>query len=204
MPYFILPVLAYLIGSMPFALWYGLYFRQINIREHGSGNIGATNVFRILGKRDGWIVLILDFLKALIPVYCASFISIPQNIDQMGYQILVGLLVVIGHILPIWAKFKGGKGVACMAGMACGLFWPSFLWCLAIFIIILLLSHFVSLSSVLSVNSYWIINYFAYDLGNLYLTAFGLFAAFLVIITHQSNIRRLMKGQEKAIYFKIP
>ena len=114
---------AYLLGSIPFGLLIGLA-RGVDIREHGSKNIGATNAGRVLGRKWGYLVLILDVLKGFVPTLAASFVLVQQPVDSvmLVQWILVGLAAVLGHTLPIYLRFRGGKGVATTVGVALGIF----------------------------------------------------------------------------------
>ncbi|MDU2419861.1 MAG: glycerol-3-phosphate 1-O-acyltransferase PlsY, partial [Streptococcus parasanguinis] len=136
-------ILAYLLGSIPSGLWIGKIFFHINLREHGSGNTGTTNTFRILGKKAGIIVFAIDFLKGTLAVLLPTFFGI-QGISPMVF----GLLAVLGHTFPIFAGFKGGKAVATSAGVLLG-FSPILLLILAVyFVASLYLTSMISFSSV--------------------------------------------------------
>src|SRR5690606_18855796 len=114
----VLIVLAYLIGSIPTAVWVSKKMYGIDIREHGSGNAGATNTFRVLGPRAGTAVMIIDMLKAFIAVKLSLVSSLPWYSEQItNLQVFLGLAAVLGHIFPIWADFRGGKGIASLFGM---------------------------------------------------------------------------------------
>ena len=112
-------VLAYLLGSIPSAVWYGKIFHKIDVRQHGSGNAGATNTLRILGNKAGFIVFFLDFLKGFIATKlpALTFLKDTNDVSELfNYQILFGVLAVVGHVFPVFAGFKGGKGVATFIG----------------------------------------------------------------------------------------
>ncbi|HEL1551284.1 TPA: glycerol-3-phosphate 1-O-acyltransferase PlsY [Streptococcus suis] len=198
----ILLFIAYLLGSIPSGLWIGQAFFNINIREHGSGNTGTTNTFRILGPKAGTIVFVIDFLKgtlaALLPlIFHAQGIS----------PIVFGLMAVLGHTFPIFAQFKGGKAVATSAGMLMG-FAPAFcFYLILVFTLCLYLTSMVSFSSVLAAA--------LAILGALLFPAIGIilpsydwlftviivFLGSFVIIRHKENIQRILKKEENLVPF---
>jgi glycerol-3-phosphate acyltransferase PlsY len=193
-------VIAYLLGSIPTALIISKTFFGIDIRDYGSGNMGATNTFRVLGPRFGTIVMIVDILKGffatllcfLIPFYADS----SNEIYRINFMIGLGMSAVLGHIFPIFAGFKGGKGVATLFGMIVALQPVVAASCVAVFLLVLYLTRYVSLSSILAaimlpVSVLWIWN----ESEVLY-RIFALIVAILVIFTHQKNIIRLLKGVE--------
>jgi len=148
---FLLPLIAYFVGSIPTAVWVGKIFFKTDIRQHGSGNAGATNTIRVLGWKPGIAVLIFDILKGWLTVSIINFVYLPGLTADQGvyYQILLGLLVVLGHIFPVFAGFRGGKGVATLLGVGIALY-PVSVWIvLAVFIFVLTASGYVSLGSVI-------------------------------------------------------
>lgn len=194
---------AYLIGSVPTALIISKKFFGIDIREYGSGNMGATNTFRILGSKYGTIVMVCDILKGIAAVALYNFIPHYVNhinvLDRTNFMIGLGLSAVLGHVYPIWANFKGGKGVATLCGMILAIQPVIAISCIVVFISVLYLTRFVSLSSILAalmlpISVLWIWNEheFLYRL-------FALLVAILVLITHQKNIGRLLRGAESRI-----
>ena len=147
----ILLILAYLIGSIPTAVWVSKGVYGIDIREHGSGNAGATNAFRILGKKAGSGVMIGDMLKGFLAVKLALFSPLLVRSEPfVDLQIFLGLAAVVGHIFPIWAEFRGGKGVATLFGMIIAIQPLAAICCVAVFLLVLYLTRFVSLSSILA------------------------------------------------------
>ncbi|WP_172605089.1 glycerol-3-phosphate 1-O-acyltransferase PlsY [Streptococcus xiaochunlingii] len=196
----LLLVLAYLLGSIPSGLWIGKIFFNINLREHGSGNTGTTNTFRILGKKAGIIVFAIDFLKGTLAVLLPTIFGV-TGISPM----IFGLLAVLGHTFPIFAGFKGGKAVATSAGVLIG-FSPVFLILLAIyFFVSLYLTSMISFSSVTvailaSIGvlflplTGWILP--SYDL---IFTLIVLALATLIIIRHKDNIKRILNKNENII-----
>lgn len=187
-------ILSYLIGSIPFALIIGKTFFDIDIRNHGSGNIGTTNTFRILGKKAGIIVLILDFLKGMIPVYIAMLVNTELPL------ILVGLCAALGHVYSIFLKFKGGKAVATGAGVILAVQPLIFLVLLTAFLITLYIFKYVSLGSIVGVTTLFILSLFTDDLT---FKLVSLFLLIIIIYKHLSNIKRIMnKTEPKVKLFK--
>ena len=145
-------VIAYLIGSIPTAVWVSTFFFGIDIRDFGSGNSGATNTYRVLGAKWGTFVMVVDMLKAIIAVKLAFLLpySFESDLYLVNMQLGLGLAAVIGHIFPIWANFKGGKGVAALFGMVLGIQPNVALSCVGVFLLVLYLTRWVSLSSILA------------------------------------------------------
>lgn len=196
-------ILAYLIGSIPTALIISKKYFGIDIRDYGSGNMGATNTFRVLGKRYGTIVMIIDILKgvAAVALYNAIvFYTRSENeLERTNLMIGLGLAAVIGHVFPIFASFKGGKGVATLFGMILAVQPVVAVSCVGVFLLVLYLTRYVSLSSILGavmlpISVLWIFNEheFLYRL-------FALLIAILVVITHQKNIGRILRGVESRV-----
>ena len=194
-------VAAYIIGSVPTAYIFGRVFKGIDIREYGSGNVGATNVFRVIGQVPGIIVLIIDTIKGLICVtYLASgFLYLEPVTRPELYRILVGLSAIAGHNWTLYLKFKGGKGVAASAGVVIGLipkiFWLGFLvWLITFFI-----TGFVSLASIIAIIS---VPIFTLAFGEpAEIVIFMCLLCLIIVYKHKSNIRRLARGEEKRIAF---
>lgn len=195
--------LAYLIGSIPSAIWIGRIFHGVDVREHGSGNAGATNVMRVLGVKTGIPVLLFDMLKGWISVQLMSFQDIltRENEAWMIFAVVLGILAVIGHIFPVFAGFRGGKGVATISGVCLSLHPFGTLSALLVFVIVLLLSKYVSLSSISAAISFpvWVI--IVFNSGYISVSLFSIIVAILLIVTHKSNIRRLIDGKEKKASF---
>ena len=199
-------VLAYLLGSIPNSVWIGRRFFGKDVRDYGSGNAGATNTFRVLGKPAGTIVLILDILKGYLATSLVYLLLLNEAIVLDAYQTVnwmlgFGFCAVIGHLLPIFAQFKGGKGIATLGGMLFALNLQVASIALAIFIAVLLLTRFVSLGSILAGISIPVLfvsifgaNYPAYRQPTVVL--FTIIIAVLVVYTHRKNIRRLIQGNE--------
>lgn len=194
-------ILAYLIGSFPSAVWVGRTFFSIDVREYGSGNAGATNTFRVLGKTAGIPVLLMDVLKGFIAVKLAYFIGDydPNNPETfIDYELALGVCALIGHIFPVYVGFRGGKGVATMLGILLAVHWHAALICVGIFLITLTFSGFVSLSSMLSGVMFPIIIMVFYS-TNSSINIFSLAVAVLVLVTHQRNIERLLAKDESKV-----
>lgn len=206
-------LLSYLIGSIPSSIWVGKLAKGVDIRHHGSGNAGATNTFRLLGWKPGVAVLFIDFMKGFI---CAFWIS------QLAYyigsgpialfsfwdidsflRIVCGVVAVIGHMFPLYAGFEGGKGMATAAGMLCGIEPVSVGITAVVFIIVLMISRYVSLASLIAAFIYplllVLLRYvFGWDLDGSILI-FGALVGIGIIIKHRGNIRRLTKGTENQV-----
>jgi glycerol-3-phosphate acyltransferase PlsY len=148
----LLIIAAYCIGSIPTAVWISKYFFNIDIRDYGSGNAGATNTFRVLGKKWGIVVMIVDMLKAIVAVKLAYLLpeAFENDVYLINLQLGLGLAAVLGHIFPLWAEFRGGKGVASLFGMVLGIQPNVALCCVGVFILVLFLTRWVSLSSILA------------------------------------------------------
>jgi glycerol-3-phosphate acyltransferase PlsY len=197
----LLILLAYLIGSIPTALLISKKFFGIDIRDYGSGNMGATNAFRVMGPKFGTIIMILDILKGMLAVGLFYFLPyyLTNELDRTNFMMALGLSAVMGHIFPIFANYKGGKGVATLLGMLLAVQPIVALCCVGVFVLVLYLTRYVSLSSILGaimlpVSVLWIWN--EHELSY---RIFALIVAFLVIITHQKNIGRLIRGAETRI-----
>lgn len=191
-------IIAYLIGSIPTAVWVGKFFYRIDIRQHGSGNAGATNTFRVLGVKAGIPVLLFDTFKGFIVVKFTDITGILiQGTDKyVLFQIALGTAAVIGHIYPLYAGFKGGKGVATLLGMVLAIEPSPALMALGIFCIALLLSRYVSLSSMLSGLAFPFLVIFFFKIKIVSLIVFSIVVTLLLIFTHRKNIVRLIQGKE--------
>ena len=209
--FFIYILAAYLIGSIPTAIWYGKFFHKTDIRKHGSGNAGATNTIRTFGKLAGFIVLFIDIAKGYIAVHLAPliygivFFESGNNPDSfhpvlwMQYPVLVwGLAAALGHIYPIYEKFKGGKGVATLLGVLIALYFTfPLLSALGIFVLMFVLTKRVSIGSILSGVAFAVA--FIVLQYNIMLVADYIVICLyplLIMYTHRSNIMRLINGTE--------
>ncbi len=203
----LLIVLAYLIGSIPTAVWVSKIFFGFDIREYGSGNSGATNTYRVLGPKWGTFVMVADMVKAIIAVKLAFFLpdSFDNDIYLVNMQLGLGLAAVLGHIFPVWAEFRGGKGVACLFGMVLGIQPNVALCCVGVFILVLYLTRWVSLSSILASIAFPIFILVIFNEPEKLYRIFAITVAMLVLLTHQKNIGRLIKGKRKqGSYLKAP
>ncbi len=197
-------VFCYLLGSIPTAVWYGRLFHGVDVREYGSGNAGATNTLRTLGKQAGVIVMILDVLKGWAATYSATYLVISGAIPEqhlMIYKIGFGIISVVGHIFPIFARFKGGKGIACLLGMILAINLEVALICVGVFSIVFLLSKYVSLGSMLATLAFPVIILLfpRFNDGGPLVIVFGFAIFSIVVLTHQKNIIRLINGEESKV-----
>lgn len=183
--------MAYLLGSIPSGLWIGRKFFQIDIRQHGSGNLGATNSFRILGKKAGTIVLLMDLLKGSISVLLL------KQMDLHGISpLIIALFAVVGHTYPLFANFKGGKAVATFAGVILAYQPVLFLIGLGIFILTLAISKMVSFTSMLTISIGVLLSLYFQDMV---LTTIALLADIFIIYRHRTNIQRILNGTEPKV-----
>lgn len=196
-----LVVVAYLLGSIPTAVWTSKGFFGIDIRDYGSGNAGATNTYRVLGPKWGTFVMIVDMLKAMVAVKLAFFLPTEMHGDfyLTNMQLALGLSAVVGHIFPVWAEFRGGKGVASLFGMVLGIQPDVALCCVGIFIIVLYATRWVSLSSILASIAFPIFILFIFNEPETLYRVFAIAVALLVVFTHQKNINRILKGDESKL-----
>ena len=193
-------ILAYLIGSIPTAVWLGKHFYNVDVREFGSGNAGATNTFRVLGKKAGIPVLIIDILKGSLAVALAYFSSLTTHSnDFINLQLGLGVAALLGHIFPVFAGFRGGKGVATILGIVICILPLASVLSLTVFLTVLFSSKIVSLSSMLAGIAFPIILIVGLSNTNPILTGFSITVAVLLIITHRKNIVRLLNKQESKV-----
>ena len=198
-------LVAYLLGSIPTAVWYGKAFHGVDVRQHGSGNAGATNTFRVLGKTAGIIVLLIDVLKGFVATEWA-WLLMDWKIVQYDhlflyklvfYKLIFGTLAVVGHIFPVYAGFKGGKGVATLLGMMLAVDYQTTLMSVGVFLVVLLIFQYVSLGSMLAALSFpllLLVPRFKPD--DPAVIVFGFLMFLVVVITHQKNITKLLNGEE--------
>ena len=210
----LLPAGAYLVGAIPFGLLVG-YLRGVDIRKQGSGNIGATNVGRVLGRNWGLLVFALDVAKGALPTAIAAWVLHRWGetlglgpVVQTLFVMLVQACCVFGHVWPIYLGFKGGKGVATSLGILLG-YWPYLtlpgLVGLGIWVIVLAATRYVSAASIVAASLFpFCVIGFGYWHGwspgrTAMLTAFGVVMASLIVIRHRANIKRLLAGTEPKI-----
>lgn len=192
---------AYLIGSIPTSIWISKYLYGIDIREYGSGNAGATNTYRVLGARVGTFVMVVDILKGVIAT--SLYLLIPYYMhdewDRTNFMVGLGLAAVLGHIFPIWAEFRGGKGVATLLGMVLAIQPLVAVYCIGVFLMVLFLTRFISLSSILASVAFAILILFIFNEKETLYRAFAIAVALMVMLTHQKNIGRLLRGSESKV-----
>jgi acyl phosphate:glycerol-3-phosphate acyltransferase len=198
--YVLIALLAYLLGSIPFGYVLVRLFRKEDIRSKGSGNIGATNVVRSGAKGLGALTFLLDALKGYLAVVVGGWLaglSVLPQVPEQNALALAAFIAVIGHVLPVWLHFKGGKGVATALGVFMALAWLPALSSLGVFIVVLALSRFVSLASILGAAAFpvfaLVLQHESYDL---WMVAVILIVPITIIVKHHQNIYRLLHGTE--------
>jgi len=192
---------AYLIGSIPTAVWWGKRYYGIDVREFGSGNAGATNTFRVLGKRAGIPVLTIDILKGILATALAFLSPFVFDTNEfVNLELGLGIAALVGHVFPVFAGFRGGKGVATILGVVICLTPFTSLLVLLVFLTVLILTKYVSLSSMIGGISFPIFLNVVLKNNNETLMIFSVFVAILLIVTHKKNISRLLKKQESKVY----
>jgi glycerol-3-phosphate acyltransferase PlsY len=193
-------IFAYLLGSIPTAVWYGKIFHGVDVRQHGSGNAGATNSLRTFGRKAGIIVLVIDFLKGFLAVLSAPFLF-PDSYQYL--PLIMGIVAVIGHLYPVFAQFRGGKGVATALGVIAASFPMTVIICILVFVIIVFLTKYVSLGSMVSALMFPL--QIAFNVWNInpnhdpYYLAFASVLFLILVFTHRHNIQRLMQGTENKV-----
>mgnify|MGYP001167582110 FL=1 len=193
-------LLAYLIGAIPFSIIAGKVLKGIDVREYGSGNAGATNTFRVLGKKTGIPVLLLDVFKGFLAVDLVWFTSyVPSTEIYINLQLAFGIAAVLGHVFPIYAGFRGGKGVATLLGFMIGIFPEAAFISIIVFLITLLFSKYVSLSSIFAGLFFPFGVYYLSENVVPTMMIFSIFVPVLLIATHQRNIERLVRGDENKV-----
>jgi glycerol-3-phosphate acyltransferase PlsY len=199
----LLIILAYLIGSIPTALLVSKSFFGVDIRDYGSGNMGATNTFRVLGSNYGTFVMVFDILKGMCAVGLYNFLPYylrSSNMDdRTNLMVGLGLAAVLGHIFPIFARFRGGKGVATLFGMILAVQPVIAISCTAVFALALFLTRYVSLSSILAGVALPICVLWIWNDGVAIYRIFAVLVAVMIILTHQKNIVRILRGDENRV-----
>jgi glycerol-3-phosphate acyltransferase PlsY len=194
---------AYLIGSTPTAVWVSKGIFGMDIREYGSGNAGATNTFRVLGSKAGTFVMLVDMIKGVLAVrlsYLLSYYHNPDHLTQLvNFQIGLGLAAVVGHIFPIWANFRGGKGIATLFGLVLAIQPLVAICCVGVFLLILSLTRYVSLSSIIASIAFPILILYIFNEPEVFYRIFAIAVALMVVLTHQKNITRLLTGNENKV-----
>lgn len=201
---FLFILISYLTGSFPSAVLIGKFFYKKDVREFGSGNAGATNTFRVLGKKAGIPVLIIDVFKGWLAVNYIYLTDLGSNNMDLffQYQLVFGIAAVIGHLFPIYTGFRGGKGIATLLGLLLAIHPYAALFSCIVFVLVLLVSRYVFLSSIFSSLAFPIFIYFFPSTTSVSLIIFSIFVPTLTLITHQKNIERLLKGEEVRVKFK--
>ncbi|MEG1672622.1 MAG: glycerol-3-phosphate 1-O-acyltransferase PlsY [Alistipes sp.] len=201
-------IIAYLLGSIPSAVWIGKKYYGVDIREHGSKNAGTTNMLRVLGKRAAVPVFALDFLKGFVAVVIIDLLKYDDNISDVwliNLKIVAVFAAVLGHIFPIFAGFRGGKGVATLVGAVTGIYPPVVLLCFGLWFVILMITHFVSLASMVAGCCFPIFTILSPRVNDsVPFVIFSFVIAVLLVFTHRKNIDRLRKGTESKTYIWLP
>lgn len=194
---------AYVLGSIPSAVWIGKAISGIDVREYGSGNAGATNTFRVLGKKAGIPVLLLDILKGYLALQLVLLVGnyLPGTQQYITFKLTLGIAALLGHIFPVFAGFRGGKGVATLLGILIGVQPVAALICSVIFLVVLLVSGYVSLGSMSAAIAYPFVIMLVLNETIPIVNIFAMSVAILVLITHQKNIERLLRGSESKVAF---
>jgi acyl phosphate:glycerol-3-phosphate acyltransferase len=194
-------MLAYLLGSIPSAVWIGKMFHNIDVRQHGSGNAGATNVIRVLGWKTGIPVMVIDLAKGWTAAMLPQLFHIapPGSALLINLQILTGVTAIIGHILPVFAGFRGGKGVATVFGVLLAIQPLLTICCIGVFLSVLLITGIVSVSSISAGIAFPAFLFFLFDTPSVIFKIFSVFVAIALLITHRKNIGRLLKGEESKL-----
>jgi glycerol-3-phosphate acyltransferase PlsY len=196
-------VLAYLLGSIASAVWIGQIFYGTDVREYGSGNSGATNAFRVLGKKAGIAVLLIDSTKGWLSVNLITLMHtlgithlLPGTGPFIDFQLALGIAALLGHIFPVYVGFRGGKGIATLLGIILAVHTGAALASMGVFIVVLLITRYVSLSSMIAATAFPVVVILVFETTISSLVIFSLVIAILVLITHQKNIERLLRKEE--------
>lgn len=193
--------LAYCLGSIPAAVWIGKKFHNIDVREHGSGNAGTTNTIRVLGWKTGIPVLLVDLGKGWLATMLPVFFKLAGEGTPavINLQIIAGMIAITGHIFPLFAGFRGGKGVATAFGVLLALQPLLTLSCFGVFLAVLLLTGIVSVSSMSAGIAFPILLFTLFPTPSLVFRIFAIAVAIALLVTHRENIGRLMRGEEKKL-----
>ena len=200
----ILVLFAYLTGAFPSAVWVGKTFYNTDVREYGSGNSGATNTFRVLGKGAGIPVLFMDIFKGWLAVNYVRLISNTSSLSPELFfenQLAFGIAAVFGHLFPVYTGFRGGKGIATMLGLLIGLEPYAALFSFCVFVLVFIISKHISLGSMIASMAFPFFVMIFLHSTNESLNLFAIFVPILSLITHQKNIERLIRGEETKVKF---
>lgn len=194
-------VLAYLLGSIPASVWIGKMIHGIDVREHGSGNAGTANTIRVLGWKTGIPVLIIDLAKGWTAAMLPHFFHIadPGSALLTNLQIVAGVIAITGHIFPVFAGFRGGKGVATVFGVLLAIQPLLTICCLGVFLGVILLTGIVSVSSMSAGIAFPVLLFLFFDTPSVIFKVFSVLVAIALLITHRKNIGRLLKGEESKL-----
>ena len=194
---------AYLLGSVPSAVWVGKMLYGVDVRQHGSGNAGATNVIRVLGYKAGIPVLLFDVFKGWMAVRIGMLFSVAGISASVQPYLLIalGMAAVLGHVFPVFAGFRGGKGVGTLAGVGLALYPWALLMVLGVFIAVLAVTRYVSLSSIFAALVFPLAVWFLTGVRHPGLVGLSLVVAVFIPVTHRRNIRRLLRGEERKFDF---
>jgi glycerol-3-phosphate acyltransferase PlsY len=192
---------AYLLGSIPTAVWIGKWKYGLDVREHGSRNAGATNTFRVLGRKPGIVVLSIDILKGVLAVFLPALLIVSTDESYIKLQIACAVLAVLGHLFPLFAEFKGGKGVATSLGVVIGIAPLAAAIALGIFLFVFLSTRFVSLGAITAAALFPLIVRFLLKSDSVWLLSFSILVSSMVIVAHRKNIKRLLNGEENKMNF---
>jgi glycerol-3-phosphate acyltransferase PlsY len=191
-------ILAYLLGSIPSAIWIGKRFHNIDVREHGSGNAGATNVIRVLGWKTGIPVLIIDIAKGWLAAMLPVFLHLADKNTALltNLQIFAGIIAIAGHIFPVFAGFRGGKGVATVFGVFLAIQPLLTISCMGVFLVMLFTTGIVSISSMSAGLSFPVFLFLFFNTPSLLFKIFAIIVGTALIVTHRKNIGRIWRGEE--------
>lgn len=197
-------VMAYLLGSVSTAVIVSKLFFRMDVRDHGSGNAGATNVVRVLGWKAGIPVMLIDILKGWFAVWAGTR-WFGTGIDPSAleyFRIGMAVAAVLGHVYPVFAGFRGGKGIATLLGVGIALF-PVSIWIpFGLFFAVLFITGYVSVSSMFAAGTFWIVDIFIFHQQHPALMALTILIGLFVLFTHRKNIKRLIKGEENRFLYK--
>jgi glycerol-3-phosphate acyltransferase PlsY len=191
-------LMAYMLGSIPSAIWIGKRFHNIDVREHGSGNAGATNVIRVLGWKTGIPVLLIDIAKGWLAAMLPVFLQLAEKNTALltNLQIFAGIIAILGHIFPVFAGFRGGKGVATVFGVFLAIQPLLTISCMGVFLAMLFITGIVSISSMTAGISFPVFLFLFFDTPSLLFKIFAIIVGAALIVTHRKNIGRIWRGEE--------
>jgi glycerol-3-phosphate acyltransferase PlsY len=195
-------LLAYLLGSIPFSFWLGKLFFNIDVRKSGSKSSGATNVLRVIGAKLAIPILILDILKGLGATWLVHIFFQESDPNFIYFKLIAGLLAMIGHIFPVFAQFKGGKGIATMTGVLIGTIPQVLIYAFPVFIVFVAVTRYVSVGSLVGSLSIPFLLYFVTNPQDKTLAVFSFIVFLIVLFTHRANVKRLIQGNENKLSFR--